>query len=138
LRISDLSERFEEEWKRAATFRNVSPHLRTLLERLYDLLTVDEIRNSHLADIRAALIELFEFLSSGARTDANCSVSDHFFAEAEQWSQVWPQLPGEYQRLLSDAGGVLHDSIHAPAVAATFGCLPEQLLIRARALPISR
>jgi hypothetical protein len=122
-------EEFDRRWRAAATFRRVSHALPPLVRRVYD----EAARQpADLAALKAALIELLELLASeSGRTDANCTATDYFFSQAEP---SWGHLPAEYRALLESLGGVLHDSVHAPKIAANFECLPEQLLERARAL----
>jgi hypothetical protein len=128
----DMSHSFEEMFTRASGFRRISPQLRPLLERIYRGLIR---RPVDLAEIRAALEELFLFLSSAdGRTDANCTVTDYFFSFAEEWKEEQQNLPASLRELLAGIGGALHDTVHAPSIAENFGCLPEQLLERARNL----
>jgi len=91
---------------------------------------VFDAANRHdLRELKPALESLLSFLSAEGRTDANCCATDAFFSAVEG---QWLELPDEYRKLLSDLGGVLHDAVHAPHIASTFECLPEQLLDRVR------
>jgi len=122
-------EEFDRRWHAAATFRRVSHLLPPLVRR------VDEEAARQPADLgalKAALVELLELLASEAgRTDANCTATDYYFSRAEP---AWSHLPPAYRSLLESLGGTLHDTVHAPKIAANFDCLPEQLLERARRL----
>jgi len=121
---------FDVLWKKAATFRRVSPRLRGLLRRVYD----ETLRKpSDVSAVKSALEDLLVLLvSTEGRTDANCTVTDYFFSATDGWEGSWEHLPAELQSLLGDLGGALHDSVHAPAIARTFESLPEQLLERLR------
>jgi len=123
------SEDFDDLYKSAARWRQVSPPIKSLLGAVYV-----EIRRRP-ADLRAlsdSLDELLSFLASDAgRTDANCSVVNAFFAKFER-SDPWTHLPAHICELLRDMGGTLHDTVHAPHVARSFESLPEQLLERLR------
>jgi len=122
-------EQFEHQWRAAATFRRVSHLLPPLVRHVYEKATRQP---ADLAALKAAIVELLELLvSPEGRTDANCTATDYFFSKAEP---AWGHLPAEYQSLLESFGGTLHDTVHAPKIAANFECLPEQLLERARAL----
>lgn len=121
---------FEVLWKKASTFRKVSPRLRGLLKRIYD----ESLRRpTDISAVKASLDDLLVLLvSADGRTDANCTVTDYFFSATEGWEGTWDHLPAELQSVLGDLGGALHDSVHAPAIAKTFESLPEQLLERLR------
>jgi hypothetical protein len=120
---------FDRRWHAAATFRRVSHALPPLVRRVYE----EAARQpADLAAVKTALVELLELLASeGGRTDANCTATDYFFSQSEP---VWSHLPEAYRTLVESLGGTLHDTVHAPRIAANFGCLPEQLLERARGL----
>lgn len=121
---------FEVLWKKAATFRKVSPRLRGLLKRVYE----ESLRRpADAAALKGSLDDLLVLLASAeGRTDANCTVTDYFFSATEGWEGAWDHLPAELRSILSDLGGALHDSVHAPSIARTFESLPEQLLARLR------
>lgn len=121
---------FEGLWKKAATFRRVSPRLRGLLKRVYE----ESLRRpADISAVKDSLEDLLVLLvSAEGRTDANCTVTDYFFSATEGWEGGWDHLPAELQSILGDLGGALHDSVHAPAIAKTFESLPEQLLERLR------
>lgn len=121
---------FEVLWKKASTFRKVSPRLRGLLKRVYD----ESLRRpTDISAVKASLDDLLVLLvSAEGRTDANCTVTDYFFSATEGWEGTWEHLPADLQSILGDLGGTLHDAVHAPAIARTFESLPEQLLERLR------
>jgi len=122
-------EEFDRQWHAAATFRRVSHLLPPLVRRVYDEATRHP---PALPALKSALIALLELLASeSGRTDANCTATDYFFSKADP---AWSHLPPAYQSLLESLGGTLHDTVHAPKIAANFECLPEQLLERARKL----
>ncbi|HJT16908.1 MAG TPA: hypothetical protein VJ853_05955 [Thermoanaerobaculia bacterium] len=108
----------------------MSRNLRPLVERLYDAIC------AHAPDIARDLENLLEFLASETgRTDANCCVVDRFFAATEE---TWRELPPPLRDIFSDMSATLHDAIYAPAIASTFGSLPEQLLARVRGLELNQ
>jgi len=121
---------FELLWSDALRHRLVSRQLRPLVERVY----ADICAGS--TQVTRDLEELLEFLASETgRTDANCCVVDRFFTAIEA---NWTALPQPLRDIFSDMSGTLHDAIYAPAIASTFGSLPEQLLDRIRALQSSQ
>ena len=112
-------------------FRDADPVLRPLVETL----------NAHLQNrpldfraIKTAMIAVLEFLSSPAgRTDANCRAADAFFFHDESWVEA--ELPDPYHDVFAHMDA-LHDTVTAPHIAQNFGSSPDQLLERARSLPI--
>ena len=122
-------EEFDRRWRAAATFRRVSHLLAPLVRRVGE----EAARQpADLAALKSALVELLELLAAPeGRTDANCTATDYFFSQSEP---AWSHLPEPYRALLESLGGTLHDTVHAPKIAANFECLPEQLLERARRL----
>ena len=116
--------KFDELYRSAVRYRHASPQLKPLLRRVYNAATGVDLR-----ELKSALESLLSFLSRAGRTDANCCTTDAFFSAVEG---QWADLPDEYRKFLDDLGGVLHDAVHAPHIAATFECLPEQLLDRVR------
>lgn len=127
---------FDVLWKKASTFRRVSPRLEGLLKRVYR----ESLRRpSDVPAVGASLEELLLLLvSAEGRTDANCTVTDYFFSATEEWEGNWDHLPLGLQSILGDLGGALHDSVHAPSIARTFDSLPEQLLQRLRSFDEAR
>lgn len=122
---------FEMLWKAASGFRKTSPELRGLLQHAYAELTRSQLE---VEGVRTAIEQLLVFLTTAeGRTDANCSVTDAFFARSESWSRA-NELPGPYRDLIGSLSGALHDTIHAPEIARTFDSTPEQLLQRLRSL----
>jgi len=121
---------FDVLWKKASTFRRVTPRLKGLLKRVYE----ESLRRpSDASAVKASLEDLLVLLvSAEGRTDANCTVTDYFFSATEGWEGTRDHLPADLQSILSDLGGALHDSVHAPAIARNFESLPEQLLERLR------
>jgi hypothetical protein len=116
---------FDEQWRAAVSFRRASRELEGLLHAVYNAFRAP----SALPD---ALEAVLVFLTSTpGRTDANCSVTDHFISATEA---EWRGLEQPLRSILDDMGGTLHDAIYAPNIARTFGATPEQLLERVRAL----
>lgn len=114
---------FDLIWKSVVRFRRVSRELEWLLRDVY-------VGYGDPVALRAALERVLEFLVSDAgRTDANCSTTDAFISATED---QWRALPEPLLGILDDMGGTLHDAIHAPNIARTFGATPEQLLERLR------
>ena len=125
-------DRFEELYRLAVRYRHASPQLRPLLRHVYGAAVT---RPADLVELKNALESLLSFLASeGGRTDANCSTTDALFSAGDQWESAWSDLPEEFRGVLNDVGGVLHDTVHAPHIAAHFESLPEQLLKRVRAI----
>jgi hypothetical protein len=93
-----------------------------------------------LAELRASLIALAEFLTTPAgRTHANCVTVARLLDRVEGWRRVnrnrarWQYLPEEYQDLLGCFGSV-QMTIADPDMAELMETTPEQLLTAARAL----
>lgn len=121
---------FDQMFSRASAFRRVPPQLRELLHCVYDRIVE---RPPDPRGLKLAFEALFVYLaSSEGRTDANCTVTDSFFSDAEQRNDDLGHLPQNFRELIGDIGGALHDTVHAPGIAMTFGSLPEQLLERTR------
>jgi hypothetical protein len=100
------------------------------MRRLHDVLAT---RPVELASARSAIIVVLEFLSSSTgRTNANCHAVDTFLMVDECWLN--DELPENYQEILADMSGALHDTVSAPHIAENFDSTPEQLLQKARAL----
>jgi hypothetical protein len=118
---------FDSLWRASVRFRRASRELEPLLHGVYEAFGDD-------AALCAAIERVLVFLVSAAgRTDANCSVTDHFISTTEaQWrgSALAP--------ILDDMGGTLHDAIHAENIARTFEATPEQLLERVRKFTTDR
>ena len=112
--------------------KRTSPQLGPLLRELHDATTSTELS---LARVKQALVQLFSLLASPeGRTHANCDAADQFIYWGDDWKPAWGEvLPDPYIDILGC--GALHDTVSAPSVAENFGCTPEQLLAKARALP---
>jgi hypothetical protein len=83
-----------------------------------------------LAQVKASLIALFEYLNSPAgRTDANCCAVDGFFYLDDDLPLE--RLPDSLQDVFAHMDA-LHDTITASDIAENFGSTPEQLLERIR------
>lgn len=112
---------FDALWRASLRFRRVSAQLEPLLHDVYSSFDNDTA-------LRSALERLLIFLSSAeGRTDANCSVTDHFVSSCEELWRGSALAP-----ILEDMGGTLHDAVHAENIARTFEATPEQLLARVR------
>jgi hypothetical protein len=125
---------FEEGYANFCEKRGVSQELRPLLARVYNLIHEASV---NLPALRDALVALLSFLGEPEnRTSDNCGAVDLFFAVDDHWSVKWDILPENYQCLLDDIGGTLHDAANAPDIAENFSSTPEQLFDRARKLSI--
>ena len=112
---------FDALWRSSVRFRKASRELETLLHEVHDAFGDDDA-------LARAVERVLVFLASPAgRTDANCSVTDHFISSTEELWRGSSLAP-----ILDDMGGTLHDAIHAPNIAKTFEATPEQLLERIR------
>jgi hypothetical protein len=106
----------------------VSPRLEPLLLAIYRELERNSVDRGAL---KAVLENLLLFLASPeGRTNANCWAADLFFCLREGWTVETEHVPDEFADILADMGGALHDTIHAPEIAANFYSTPEQLLER--------
>ena len=129
---------FETAWRRCSGARD-GESVSTEVEPLVRNVHAEVVRNpAHLARLKGALEALLLFLSSPAgRTHANCSAVDLFFTLDDAWpSGMWEHLPEPFADVLADMGGALHDTVKAPHVAENFSSLPEQLLVRVRAIQL--
>jgi hypothetical protein len=125
---------FEEGYTKFCMKRGVSQELRALLARVYNLIHEASV---NLPALRDALVALLSFLCEPEnRTSDNCRAVDLFFAVDDHWSVKWDILPENYQCLLDDVGGALHNTVNAPDIAQNFSSTPEQLLDRARKLSL--
>jgi hypothetical protein len=95
-----------------------------------------------LAEVRASLIALAEFLTTQAgRTHANCVTVAQLLDRVEGWRRVnrnwarWQYLPEAYQDLLRGFGGV-QLTLADPDMAELMETTPEQLLTAARTLGV--
>jgi hypothetical protein len=93
-----------------------------------------------LAEVRASLIALAEFLTTSAgRTHANCVAVSRLLDRVDSWRRVnrnrarLQYLPEEYQDLLRGFG-CLDMTFADPDLAVDMETTPEQLLTAARAL----
>ena len=112
---------FDTLWRSSVRFRKASRELESLLRAVHDAFGDD-------AALTAAVERALVFLTTPVgRTDANCSVTDHFISLTEELWRTSSLAP-----ILEDMGGTLHDAIHAPNIARTFEATPEQLLERVR------
>ena len=129
-----MSSGFEKAWASAVQPRggeSVSPELRPLLQQVY----ADVLANPvDLSALKRSLVALLEYLNSTGRTNANCWAVDLFFCLDEGWDWAEQNLPDEFHDVLAMMGEALHDTVVSPDIASNFGCLPEQLLQRARQL----
>lgn len=130
---------FDEAWgliARSYDGEFVSPELRPLLQQLYsDILDKPVIP----LNLKSSIVELLEYLNRRGRTNANCWAVDLFFCLSESWELDWTEqsLPEDFHEVLALMAEALHDTVKSPEIAENFGCLPEQLLARARLLKCS-
>ena len=90
-----------------------------------------------LPQLKTSIIRLLEYLCSAqGRTDRNVQTVDFHFLLHVSWRSV--DLPSEFNALLWDIGGCLHDAVSHPKIAENFESMPEQLLARAKALHTTR
>ena len=83
----------------------------------------------------SSLENLLYFLTTPAgHTKENCEETDLYFCLHKDNGFNWDHLPEDYQLILDDIGGQLHDTIESPEIAKNFGSTPEQLLKRIRKL----
>jgi len=127
--VSEIVDRFMQPIDREP----VSPALRGLLEEFY---TRAVERPPKRCELKVALIRLLSFLATKeGRTNANCNQVDSFVMIDDHWAHPWSELPEEYIDVIALMGEALHDAISAPDIAENFGCMPEQILERAKSLP---
>jgi hypothetical protein len=89
--------------------------------------------------VKDRLESLLRFLcTEGGRTHANCLETERYFFQRSQWPVDWGRFPESYTSLLDDIGGLLHDAVVSPEIAANFDSTLEQLLDRTRALLTGR
>ena len=92
-------------------------------------------RPTDLKKLNSSLENLFSFLTTPTgRTNENCEETDLYFCLHEDHGFNWDYLPKDYQLILDDIGGLLHDTIKDPHIAQNFESTPEQLLERIRKL----
>lgn len=77
---------------------------------------------------------LFSLTTPIGRTNENCEEADLYFLLHDGLGFNWDHLPKDYQLILADIGGQLHDTIGHPQIAENFESTPEQLLERIRKL----
>ena len=88
-----------------------------------------------LPTIKSALVELLVYLSSPeGHTSENCATTDTFFHLHDDYGFNWFHLPEDFQLILEDIGGQLHDTMEHPDIATNFESTPEQLLGRVHSL----
>lgn len=81
--------------------------------------------------LNSSLENLLYFLTTPAgRTKENCEETDLYFCLHKDNGFNWDHLPEDYQLILDDIGGQLHDTIESPEIAKNFESTPEQLLER--------
>ena len=86
---------------------------------------------ANLPALKGAMVDLLSYLSSPeGRTDSNCVTVDTFFCIRNHWETEWDHLPIDFQHILDDIGGALHDTVSSPDIAENFESTPEQLLAR--------
>jgi hypothetical protein len=126
--MKELIKYFNDGFKRFCSKRNVSLELKPLLSVIYNQI---QSPNVNLQPLKESLVNLMSFLiQSENRTDANCRAVDLFFCIEDHWNKRWDDLPQEYQQILDDIGGYLHDTVSFPETAKNFDSSPEQFLDR--------
>jgi hypothetical protein len=92
-------------------------------------------RPTDLLQLNSSLENLLFFLTTPTgRTKENCWETDLYFGLHDDHGFDWGHLPEDYQLILDDIGGQLHDAIEHPQIAENFESTPEQLLERLRKL----
>jgi hypothetical protein len=125
---------FNKGYSRFCSAKGVSQELRPLLSLIYNQIHASPF---NLPILKEALVGLTSFLSQPEHcTDDNCKAVDLFFAVGDHWDTRWDSLPEEYQLILDDIGGCLHDTVSAPKIAESFESTPEQLLERVKQLKV--
>ena len=100
--------------------------LHSSLFRVRDVISATPI---NLSEIKSTLIELIVYFASPeGRTSENCVTADTFFLLHDDYGFNWFNLPEEFQLILEDIGGQLHDTVDHPDIATNFESTPEQLL----------
>jgi hypothetical protein len=105
---------------------------------------IEEVQNNlmehpaNLSSIKNALEKLLNYLTNPAgRTDVNCNETDTYFCLHDDNGFHWNHLPEDFQLILDDIGGQMHDTVQHPEMARNFESTPEQLLKRIRNLNIN-
>ena len=94
-------------------------------------------RPAEVADLKQAMVALLSYLASPeGRTDHNCMAVDTFFCIRDDWEIEWDHLPTDFQRILEDMGGALHDTVSSPNIAGNLKSTPEQLLARVQGVVV--
>lgn len=123
---------FHDGYIRFCSMKSVSKELRPLLSVVYNQIQVPEVNLQILKD---SLINLMSFLNKPEnRTNDNYQAVDSFFCIEDHWNKRWNDLPQDYQEILDDISGCLHDAISYPEIAKNFSSTPEQLLDRIKKL----
>ncbi len=92
-------------------------------------------RPTDLKRLGSSLENLLSFLTTPTgRTNENCVETDFYFCLHDDHGFNWDHLPEDYQLILADIGGQLHDTIEYSEIAENFESTPEQLLERVRKL----
>ena len=125
---------FHKGYLKYCSDKRVSRELKQPLAYVYHLIHTSP---ADLAALKEALVALMSFLCEIANhTDANCRAVEMFFLMEDHWSVRWDSLPHDFQELLDDIGGMLHDTFGAPETAENFASTPEQLRDRAERLDV--
>ena len=92
---------------------------------------------ANLASLKSALENLLDFLTApSGNTDKYCEETDLYFCLHDEDGFNWEHLPEEFQLILDDMGGQLHDPVKHPEIASNFESTPEQLLERVREINV--
>jgi len=124
--------KFNNGFERFCSKRNVSQELKTLLSSVYNQIHSSKV---NLELLKESLTNLFLFLDKAENcTNSNCKTVDLFFCIEDHWNKKWDDLPEDYQHILNDIGGCLHDTISNSDIAKNFESTPKQLLERIKKL----
>ena len=120
--------KFNEGFMTFCSRLNISQELKPLLSVVYNQIHSSKV---NLQLLKESLINLLLFLSKPENcTNSNCKAVDLFFCVDDHWNKRWDDLPEDYQHILNDIGGCLHDTISNPDIAKNFDSTPKQLLER--------
>jgi len=107
-----------------------SPELQKLIEAVHGCIIE---RPTDLVRLNLSMENLIGFLTMPVgHTNQNCKETDLYFCLHDNNGFNCDHLPEDYQLILDDIGGQLHDTIESPEVAKNFESTPEQLLERIR------
>ncbi|HVF99624.1 MAG TPA: hypothetical protein VND68_07285 [Chloroflexia bacterium] len=109
-----------------------SPGLKPLVAAFFDALMAEPV---DLPVLKQRMVQLLHFLTTPeGRTEVNCYIVDMAIMFREWGDIELPELPDDFDYIIADMGGALHDTISSPELAYNFDSTPERLLERAQKL----